>query len=164
MQNFVKQTILRLADAEVEFVVVGGMSAVLQGVPVVTLDLDVCYRRTPENIARLAQALAPLQPRLRGLPPDLPAVFDERSLSLGTNFTLLVSDEAVDLLADMSAIGGYEQIIGEAKTVPIEGRSVKVLSLRQLIATKTAAGRPKDLLALPYLTEAFDRERKPPSP
>src|SRR5579883_2117528 len=72
MQDFVKKMILLLADGGVEYVVVGGISAVLQGVPVVTLDLDICYRRTPENMNRLALALAPFEPKFRGLPPGLP--------------------------------------------------------------------------------------------
>ena len=82
MQGFVRDTILRLVQAQVEFVVVGGISAVLQGVPITTLDLDICYRRTPDNIARLAGALAPLLPRPRGFPPDLPFAFDERTLQV----------------------------------------------------------------------------------
>src|SRR5215831_19049590 len=94
MQHFAKETIVRLAEARVEFIVVGGLSAVLQGVPIVTLDLDICYRRTPENITRLVGALAPLQPRPRGFPPELPFAFDERTILLGANFTLQIGDES----------------------------------------------------------------------
>lgn len=100
MQNFFEDVIARLTQAQVEFIIVGGVSAVLQGVPIVTKDLDLCYRRTPANLARLARALAPLQPRLRGFPPDLPFTFDERTLQLGSNFTLVVGDEDLDLLGD----------------------------------------------------------------
>ena len=63
MQSFVGRVIRSLADAEVEFVVVGGVSAVLHGVPVVTQDLDISYRRNPKNIRRLARALALLPAR-----------------------------------------------------------------------------------------------------
>jgi hypothetical protein len=164
VQHFVKETIARLAQAQVEFVVVGGISAVLQGVPLVTKDLDICYRRTPANLTRLAAALAPLRPRLRGFPPDLPAPFDERSLQQGTNFTLLIGDEELDLLAEMSAIGGYDQVIGRATEMPVAGVQVKVLSLSQLIATKEAAGRPKDLAVLPLIkaTLAFEQKQDQP--
>jgi Nucleotidyltransferase of unknown function (DUF6036) len=98
MQHFAKEMIVRLAEAQVEFVVVGGLSAVLQGVPIVTLDLDICYRRTPENVARLVGALAALQPRPRGFPPELPFAFDERTILLGSNFTFQIGDESLDLL------------------------------------------------------------------
>jgi hypothetical protein len=164
MQNFVKETILRLARAQVEFVVVGGISAVLQGVPVVTVDLDICYRRNPANLKRLAQAIAPLKPRLRGLPPDLPGTVDERTLAFGTNFTLEIGDEALDLLAEMSGIGGYEQILPQVEEVLVEGVPIKVLGLPQLIATKQAAGRPKDIAALPLLRAALELKQGQGSP
>jgi hypothetical protein len=161
MQSFAREIILRLIEGQVEFVVVGGISAVLQGVPVTTLDLDICYRRTPGNLRRLAQVLAPLQPRLRGLPPELPDTFDERTLQFGTNFTLDVGGESLDLLGEMSAIGGYEQIIGQVEEVTIGGHSVKVLSLEQLIATKQAAGRAKDLAVLPLIRATLEvRQRQ----
>jgi hypothetical protein len=156
MWPFAKDMIVRLARGQVEFVVVGGVSAILQGAEVTTMDLDICYRRTPENIARLAQALVPLQPRLRGLPPDLPFTFDERALHLGSNFTLSIGTESFDLLGVMSAIGGYEQIISDAKEIIVDSYPVKLLSLTHLIATKEAAGRPKDMAVLPLLRAALE--------
>src|SRR5262245_60199555 len=114
MQHFAKEIVRRLVEGQVEFVVVGGFSAVLQGVPIVTLDLDICYRRTPENVARLAATLAPLEPKARGFPPDFPFFFDERTILLGSNFTLLIGDESLDLLGEMGGVGGYEEIIGQA--------------------------------------------------
>lgn len=160
MWPFAKDMIVRLAQDQVEFVLVGGVSAILQGAQVTTLDLDICYRRTSENIARLAKVLAPLQPRLRGFPPDLPFTFDERALQLGSNFTLEIGKESFDLLGVMSAIGGYEQIIGEAKEILVGSYPVKLLSLTHLIATKEAAGRPKDLIALPLLRAALQDEQR----
>jgi predicted nucleotidyltransferase len=156
MQHFVKEIVRRLTEARVEFVIVGGVSGVLQGAPIVTVDLDLCYHRTSGNIARLASALAPLGARLRGLPPDLPFVFDERALTMGTNFTLNIGDEDLDLLGEMAGIGGYEQIIGQALEMAIEGVTVKVLPLAQLIITKEAAGRAKDLAVLPILKATLE--------
>ena len=43
----------KLCDAGVEFIVVGGAAAVIQGAPITTNDLDIVHRRTPENVARL---------------------------------------------------------------------------------------------------------------
>src|SRR5438067_5056883 len=164
MQHFAREMIRRLVEAQVEFVVVGGFSAVLQGVPVVTLDLDICYRRTPANVARLAGALAPLQPKARGFPPDHPFFFDERTILLGSNFTLLIGDESLDLLGEMGGIGGFEEIIGQAETMTFDTYVIKVLSLAQLIETKRAANRPKDHLALPFLEAAYQRQQQQPSP
>jgi len=151
MPSFFEDVIVRLAEAEVEFVVVGGVSAALQGAPIVTFDLDVCFRRTPENIDRIVRALSPLRPRLRDFPPNLPFVFDSRALLLGTNFTLTVEGGDLDLLTEMIAIGGYEQVLADTEQVEIAGHHIKLLSLPLLIRTKTAANRLKDRAALPVL-------------
>ena len=60
-----------LVDAGVDFAIIGGWSAILHGSSNVTNDLDVCFSRQPENLKRLAGALAPFHPRLRDLPGDL---------------------------------------------------------------------------------------------
>lgn len=155
-ENFFEEIVWRLATQEVEFVVVGGLSAVLHGAPIVTQDIDICFRRTPANIAKLVAALSPLQPRLRDFPPDLPFFFDERTLQLGTNFTFAIGDEALDLLTEMSAIGGYEQVVADAEIMQIGAVTARVLSLSKLIATKQAAGRPKDLAVLPILQATLE--------
>src|SRR5581483_1626343 len=71
----------------VEFMVIGGQAATLLGSPLPTFDIDLCYRRTADNLARLAAALKQLHPTLRGAPPDLPFRIDAESLALGSNFT-----------------------------------------------------------------------------
>lgn len=53
----IEALIVTLAEEGVEFVVIGGMAAVLHGAPVVTKDLDIVHRRTPENIAKLLAIL-----------------------------------------------------------------------------------------------------------
>jgi hypothetical protein len=61
-----------LTNEAAGFVVVGDVALVLQGAPRTTADLDVCYRRSDENLERMARALAPLKPYLRGAPSGLP--------------------------------------------------------------------------------------------
>ena len=65
----------------VEFVVIGGQAEILFGSSRPTYDVDLCYRRTQDNLKRLAAALKEIQPTLRNAPPDLPFVIDERSLA-----------------------------------------------------------------------------------
>jgi hypothetical protein len=76
-----------LSEAKVNFIVVGAYAAVLQGSAQVTQDIDICYERTPENMKRLATALKPHHPRLRGAPDELPFILDEKTLAQGMNFT-----------------------------------------------------------------------------
>ena len=160
MLNFAERIIVALAKNKVEFVVVGGISAVLHGAPIITRDIDLCYRRVDENLVRLADALKPFQPRLRDLPEGLPNLFDVHSLRLGTNFTLIADEQALDLLGIMSAIGGYESIIDRTIEMDVGGYKVRVLSLEDLIRTKRAAGRMKDLAVLPTLEATLQMQRE----
>ena len=77
-----------LTNAGVEFIVIGGFAATAHGSAFVTVDLDVVYARARENVARLARALEPLGPYLRGAPAGLPFTFDAETISRGLNFTL----------------------------------------------------------------------------
>ena len=52
--------------------VIGGVAATVHGSAYVTYDLDICYDRDVENLARMAKALAPYHPRPRDMPDDLP--------------------------------------------------------------------------------------------
>lgn len=140
-----------LADAEVEFVIVGGLAAAIHGSAQVTLDLDVCYRRTRENIERLCRALAPIHPTLRDAPPDLPFRLDPPTVRAGLNFTLDTDRGPLDLLGEVPPFGPYEALLPRVQTIEAFGFTLQVLSLDALIQAKRAAGRPKDLLVLPEL-------------
>src|SRR2546428_10767107 len=98
-----------LAEHGVEFIIVGGQAEALMGSPRVTYDVDLCYRRTPENLGRLARALRTLKLTLRGAPADLRFRLDARALALGSNFTFEVDGEyALDLLAYLEPVGTYD--------------------------------------------------------
>lgn len=145
-----------LTDAGVEFVLIGGWAAILQGSMRTTRDLDVCYGRTAENHRRLAAALAPYRPRLRDLPENSPFVWDAATLKNGTVFTLTTALGSIDLLAEVAGIGGYEEVKAASKLVEAFDRRVWTLDLPGLIAAKRAAGRPKDLQALPELESLLE--------
>lgn len=128
----------------VEFVVIGGQAEVLYGSPRVTYDVDLCYRRTEENLRRLAEALKELRPTLRGAPPDLPFVLDARSLALGTNFTFETPLVPLDLLGWVEPLGDYEALARRARTITVGERDLLVIDLDDLIRIKEHIGRPKD--------------------
>ncbi len=69
-----------LAEGQVEFIIVGGAAATAHGSARLTEDLDLVYRRTPDNLRRLISVLAPCKPYLRGAPPNLPFQWEERTL------------------------------------------------------------------------------------
>jgi hypothetical protein len=146
MTNFAA-AIKALSEAGVEFVVVGAYAAVAQGSSQITRDLDICYQRSRDNLNRLAAALAPYHPRLRGAPDGVPFFLDQCTLSQGMNFTLETDLGDIDL----SGVGQFREVASDAICVPLHGVSCRVASLDAIIRSKRAAGRPKDLVALPEL-------------
>jgi predicted nucleotidyltransferase len=140
-----------LCDADVEFVVIGGWSAIFHGSARATKDLDIFFSRRTDNLRRLARALAPYHPRLRDLPPGLPFIFDEVTLRNSTVLTLTTDLGVIDLLAEVAGLGSFEQVAADAIQVEAFGRTVRTLDLESLIKSKKAAGREKDLAALPEL-------------
>ena len=127
------------------------MAAVAQGAPLTTSDLDLCYRRPADNYSKLADAMRPLLPKLRGANADIPFLWDQKTLENGCNFTLETDGRAVDLLGQLTGVGGYEDLFPGAATIQLFGHDVRVMGLADLIRAKKAAGRTKDLLALPIL-------------
>ena len=141
----------RLSDAHVDFVVIGGVAVIAHGHPRATLDLDVCYARSPENVRKLVGALAAIRPRLRGAPEGLPFFWDERTVRNGLNFTLVTDEGELDLLGEVTGLGSHDDIALRALEIEVHGAVVKLLSLEDLIRSKAAAGRAKDLVDLEAL-------------
>ncbi len=154
-----KTLIETLSDAEVKFVIVGGLAAAAHGSARLTQDVDVVYSRTLENLARLVGALAPHHPYLRGAPPGLPFEWGERTLRRGLNFTLTTGLGDLDLLGEITGGGTYEEILPQSTTMDFFGRACRCLTLPALIHVKRAAGRPRDLEAVAEL-EALLEERE----
>ncbi len=145
------ELLARLTEAGVEMVIVGGLAVISHGYVRATLDLDVCYARTPENIRRLVAAVAPLHPRLRGAPEGLPFFWDESTIRNGLNFTLVTDLGDLDLLGEITGLGNYNDVALRAIEVELHGRAVRILELGDLIRSKAAAGRAKDLVDLEAL-------------
>src|SRR5215475_4579979 len=104
-----EDTIRALYDEGVEFVLIGGSAMGLQGSAHVTKDIDVCYARTPANIARLAKALQPLRPSLRNAPANPPFALDAATITAGLNFTLSTGLGDLDLLGEVSGLGAFPE-------------------------------------------------------
>jgi predicted nucleotidyltransferase len=140
-----------LSEAKVNFIVVGAYAAVLQGSAQVTQDIDICYERTPENMKRLAAALRPHHPLLRGAPARLPFTLDQKTLAQGMNFTLQTDFGDIDLLGELSGVGQFPALARDVVAMDLGGVKIRVASLDAVIRSKRAAGRAKDLNILPEL-------------
>jgi hypothetical protein len=116
-----------------------------------TFDLDVVYRRTPDNVDRLVLALTPYHPYLRGAPPGLPFRCDPATVRHGLNFTLATDLGALDLLGEIVGGGGYDALSPFTEVIRAFGVECRLLNLDRLIEVKRAAGRPKDFEAIAEL-------------
>lgn len=154
-----KALLSSLAANNVEFVIIGGLAATLHGSARVTYDLDVVYNRRAENLSRIVAALALFQPYLRGAPAGLPFKFDVETLKRGLNFTFTTSAGPIDLFGELSGIGSYEAVRAHANTATMFGGTYLFIDLEGLIASKKAAGRPKDLETIAEL-ETIREERR----
>lgn len=134
----------RLLQGRIDFILVGGLAATVHGSARATFDVDAVYSRTPQNIARLTNALAPIEPYLRGAPRGLPFVLDAETIRRGLNFTLETTMGDLDLLGEVTGGGGYEDLLPHTTTISLFGFSCLCVTLPKLIELKRAAGRPKD--------------------
>ena len=149
--NDFERSLKILFDAGVRFVVIGDLAAAAYGCTHVTYLLEACYDRARDNIERLAKALGPYHPRLRGVPDDLPFCFDATTIARGMNFTLTTDVGDIDMFGEVVGIGGYKDVKALSITEVLFGDDCAVLSLEGLIRSKRAAARPKDLLILPEI-------------
>jgi hypothetical protein len=154
----VKKAIVTLASHDVDFVLIGGVALSIHSAAYITYDIDVCFSRVRENLDRIANALEPFHPRLRGFPLDLPFVWDASTLSNGTTFTLDTSLGDFDLLGEVSGIGPYEAVLACSDPWDIYGYKIDILSIDGLIKAKETAGREKDVPGLKILYALRDSE------
>jgi predicted nucleotidyltransferase len=150
----------RLTEAGVDFVVIGGVAVITQASPRFTKDLDICYAPEQANLQRLGGVLVELGARLRGVEEDLPFVPDERTLMHTQMLTLTTPDGAIDLLANPDGSPGYAALRRNASRVDLDGLTVLVASIDDMIAMKRAAGRSQDMVDLESLEIARRRTRR----
>ena len=121
-----------------------------------TFVVEVCYSRSTANLGRLAATLALFHPRPRGFPESLPFVWDETMLRNSTVLTLQTDLGEIDLLAEVAGVGGWDEVKAQSREIDAFERRVSVLGLPALIRSKRAAGRPKDLAAIPELESLLE--------
>jgi hypothetical protein len=148
----------------VRYVLIGGLAAVLHGSPLLTVDADICPSRAPDNLARLAAALDELDARIRtpdtaeGVRFPRDAVFLARIDLL--NLVTRAGD--VDLAFTPAGTTGYDDLTRYAVPMDIRGITIHVAALEDVIRSKEAANRPKDLRSLPVLRQLLEELRKRP--
>jgi hypothetical protein len=146
------EAILRTLDGHrVEYIVVGGVCAVLHGAPVATFDLDVVHLRSRENVARLTRALAELKAYYRAQ-PEKKLKPSESHLSGAGHQLLLTRYGPLDVLGPNGAGREYGDLLPHTVQMEIgDGLKVRLLDLETLIQTKQETAGEKDLAVLAAL-------------
>ena len=121
------------------------------------------YRRGKDNLEKLVAAPGSAKPCLRGAPPGRPFRFDVATLAASLNFTLTTDLGPIDLPGEIAGGGRYEDLVAHCISAPAFGVHCQVLDLETLIATKRAAGRPKDFEALAELEILRERAKSGPA-
>jgi hypothetical protein len=142
----------------VRFIIVGGMSAVLHRVPVVTEDVDIVHDRSADNVERLLRALTDLNAFYRDDPRRIRPSASHLS---GPGHQLLeVGMVSLDVLGTIDDALTYPDLLPDSVAMEVAGHPVRVLSLEKLIELKRKLGRPKDRFMLLHLEATLDERRK----
>lgn len=143
----------------VEFIIVGGAAAIAHGGSRLTEDLDIVYRRNEKNVDLIIKSLAPFDPYLRGAPEGLPFKWEPQTVWNGLNFTLTTSLGPLDLWAEITLGGTYEELLPHCVTLDIFDCQCLCLGLKRLIEVKRAVARPKDLEAIAELQVLLEEQK-----
>ncbi len=151
-----------LTTHEVDYVLIGGLAAVLHGSTAMTNDADILPSSDEENLKRLSSALKDLRARLRVHSDPAGVEFDPHPALIASmamlNMTTRCGD--LDLTFSPAGLSGYEAVLANSVTYQLSGHTVHVAALDDIIRSKQAANRPKDHATLPILQalkEEIDR-------
>jgi hypothetical protein len=122
----------------VEYILVGGYAVIIRGYSRSTGDLDIWVHKTRENFSRLEAALKHF-----GLPPE--AVTKEKFFSDEFDvFTIGRPPSAIEIMTGVKGVG-FSEAFATSTLETLDEVVVRVIHLNQLIKSKRAAGRHKDL-------------------
>lgn len=136
-----------LEAAKLEVVLIGNAAAAVHGSPVTTEDFDFMFRATPTNIRKLKLVAKFLEGSVTRPYYPLSDMYRIRNRSEGLQ---------VDFLGSVHGFKSFESMRSRSVSVNAgEGVRIKVASLKDVIASKRAANRPKDRASLPVLEETL---------
>jgi len=138
------QLLEQLVEAEVRFVLVGGLAVNAWGYLRATRDLDVVPDPAPDNLAKLDSLLRGLGGKV-----DVGGRFLDSSaigtfLRTGDRALVLTELGQVDVLQGLPQIPRFEELEEQAKDVDLDGLSIRVCSLEHLLEMKRVSDRPRD--------------------
>lgn len=143
-----------LIEADVEFILVGGLAAVVQGAPVTTMDVDIIHNQSPENIARLLSFLKSVDAFHRR-PDDRVIEPTEDDISGRGHALFSTRLGPLDVLAVIEEGKSYGDLLEHCVEIPFRNHTLRVLNIEMLVHLKRTSTDPKDLQRLPVLEETL---------
>ena len=143
-----------LCASGIDFILVGGLAAVIQGSPVTTMDVDIVHRRTPDNIERLMAFLKSIETVYRR--PDDKVIEPMASDLAGMGHLFFKTRLGpLDVLSYVEGKKTYEELIGHTVEISFKGHMIRVLDLKTLVELKRLSKDPKDQQRLAILEETL---------
>ncbi|RPI79727.1 MAG: hypothetical protein EHM45_01775 [Desulfobacteraceae bacterium] len=139
-----------LLKAGVDFILVGGLAAVVQGAPVTTMDVDIVHNQSPENIDKLLAFLDSVDAFYRRLDDKL--IKPKRDELSGKGHALFTTRLGpIDVLAVIEEGRSYNDLLDYTVKIDFRGHTLRVLDLKMLIDLKKNSTDLKDKQRLPVL-------------
>jgi len=142
-----------LTALKVDYVLIGGLAAVVRGSSVMTNDADIFPAKTSENMERVSAALVELDAKLRVESEPDGVSFDPHPSLLMSMVALDLTTRCgdLDLTFQPAALDDYDELLAASDEYELSGQKVRVAALADIIRSKEAAGRAKDHATLPIL-------------
>ena len=136
MLNLLKDVFSSLQRHKVRYVVIGGIAAVLHGVPRATFDLDILIDANHDNAKKLLDAL--LEAKLGT------AAMTTAEELLSQEITIFKDRVRIDVQTSTPGLK-FEEAWKRRETMEYQNQQFFIASREDLIASKRASGRPVDL-------------------
>jgi hypothetical protein len=143
-----------LNKACIEFVLVGGLAAVIQGAPVTTFDLDIVHRQTDENIKKLIKFLESVE-AIQRRPDQKILKPDEKDLSGPGHLLLTTCFGPLDILGSIEKGLGFDELLPSAIEIEFQGYPTYILNLETMVALKRGSKIPKEQYQLQIYEETL---------
>ena len=143
-----------LIKADVKFILVGGLAAVVQGAPVTTMDVDIVHNRSSENISKLFAFLRSIDAAYRRLDNKIIEPKEDDLSGMGhALFSTRLGP--LDVLAFIEEGKTYEDLFEHTVAIEFRGHTIRVLDIKMLIKLKRTSKDPKDKQRLTILEETL---------
>ena len=155
-EPFLAEVARHLNELHLDVVLIGNAAAALQGAPVTTVDFDFMFRKTPVNLRKL-----------KALAGRLGATVLRPYYPVSDLFRVVRDDDGLqlDFMATIHGVRSFAGLRERSLTIEVSGARLRVAALDDIITSKRAARRPRDLAVMDVLErtrEEADRAAQGP--